>query len=86
MVKRNKPTKTVALTSHGRPDTLKAVCERLSKEENPIVFIGAYPSGPMDTETLSLANEALSIYSGILEAGVIVSRLIYAFEKVLERT
>jgi rRNA small subunit pseudouridine methyltransferase Nep1 len=86
LVKRNKATKTVALTSHGRPDTLEAICERLSEEENPTVFIGAYPSGPMDTETLSLADEALSIYSGVLDAWVIVSRLIYEFEKVLKKT
>lgn len=82
LVKRIEPTKTVALTSHGRPDTFEAICERLSEEENPIVFIGAYPSGPMDTETLSLADEALSIYSGVLDAWVIVSRLIYEFERV----
>jgi len=72
---------TVALTSHGRPATLEKVCRRLAEEENPAVFIGAYPSGPMEEETLSLADEAVSIYPEALEAWVVTSRLIYEFER-----
>lgn len=72
---------TVALTSHGRPTTLEEVCRRLVKEENSAVFIGAYPSGPMEDETLYLADEAVSIYPEALEAWVVTSRLIYEFER-----
>jgi len=79
------PTRTVALTSHGRPTTLEAVCGRLLEEENPAVFVGVYPSGPMEAETLALSDEALSIYPEALEAWVVTSRLIYEFEKALER-
>lgn len=72
---------TVALTSHGRPTTLEEICKTLVREENPAVFIGAYPSGPMEDETLSLADEAVSIYPEALEAWVVTSRLIYEFER-----
>ena len=74
-------TRTVALTSHRRPTTLEKVCRRLAEEENPAVFIGAYPFGPMEEETLSLADESVSIYPEVLEAWVVTSRLIYEFER-----
>lgn len=72
---------TVALTSHGRLTTLEEVCSDLAKEANPAVFIGAYPSGPMEDVTLSFADEAVSIYPEALEAWVVTSRLIYEFER-----
>jgi len=74
---------TVALTSHGKPAVLESVCGRLAEEENPAVFIGAYPSGPMEEETLSLADEAVSIYPEALDAWVVTSRLIYEFERAV---
>lgn len=71
----------VALTSHGKQTNLGELCRRLAGEENPAVFIGAYPSGPMEEETLSLADEAASIHPEALEAWVVTSRLIYEYER-----
>lgn len=71
----------VALTSHGDHTSLEELSSRLAEAENPAVFIGAYPSGPMEDETLSLADEAVSIYHVSLEAWVVSSRLIYEFER-----
>jgi len=71
----------VALTSHGRPDSLEQVCRRLSGEDASAALVGAYPSGPMGEETLSLADEAVSIYPEALEAWVVTSRLVYEFER-----
>jgi len=79
------PSLTIALTSHGSPSSLEDVCGRLSAETNPVVFIGAFPHGPMRDETLSLADEAVSIHTEPLEAWVVTSRLIYEFEKALQR-
>ena len=74
-------TRIVALTSHGKPATLEEVCRDLAERANPAVFIGAYPSGPMEGDTLALADEAVSIYPKALEAWVVTSRLIYEFER-----
>lgn len=71
----------VALTSHGRTATMEEVCIRLAEDIRPAVFIGAYPSGPMDRKTLSLVDEACSIYPEALDAWVVTSRLIYEFER-----
>lgn len=77
------PTHIIALTSHGKPSDLEDVCIALSKEGRPATFVGAYPHGPMPEETLSLANEAISIYPEALEAWVVTSRLVYEYERVV---
>jgi rRNA small subunit pseudouridine methyltransferase Nep1 len=79
------PTHTVALTSHGEPSDLEAVCGKLSTQETPVVLIGAFPHGPLKDETLSLADEAVCIHPEALEAWVVTSRLIYELEKALKR-
>jgi rRNA small subunit pseudouridine methyltransferase Nep1 len=75
------PSLTVALTSHGKPSNLETVASRLASEEAPAVFIGAFPHGSMTDETLTLVDEAISIYPEALEAWVVTSRLIYEYEK-----
>ncbi|MBS7651745.1 MAG: 16S rRNA methyltransferase [Candidatus Bathyarchaeia archaeon] len=81
LLERIAPTKIIALTSHGTPRSLEEICMVLAEENNPTVLIGAYPSGAMEKETLSLADEAVSIYPEVLEAWVVTSRLIYAYER-----
>jgi len=75
------PSRTIALTSHGKPERLADLCVRLAKEEVPLVLLGAYPHGPMREETMALADEAVSIYPEPLEAWVVTSRLIYEYER-----
>ncbi len=79
------PTHIVAFTSHGEPSDLEDACIALSKEGRPATFVGAYPHGPMREETLSLANEAISIYTEALEAWVVTSRLIYEYERAVAK-
>jgi len=76
-----RPSRTFALTSHGKSEKLSDLCARLAAEENSLVFLGAYPHGAMREETLAEADEAVSIYPEALEAWVVTSRLIYEYEK-----
>lgn len=75
-----KPTRVVALTSHGELSSLRDICARLTKEATPVVFLGAYPHGPMKEDVLKLADERVSIYPVGLDAWVVTSRLIYQYE------
>jgi rRNA small subunit pseudouridine methyltransferase Nep1 len=75
------PSRTVALTSHGEPRKLDELCKQLAGEENPLVFLGAYPHGAMRGETLAETDEAVSIHPEALEAWVVTSRLVYEYEK-----
>ena len=79
------PRRTVALTSHGEPSSLEDICSSLAQEDTSVALIGAFPHGPMWDETLSHADEAVSIYPEVLEAWVVTSRLVYEFEKALRR-
>jgi rRNA small subunit pseudouridine methyltransferase Nep1 len=76
-----KPSRTFALTSHGKAEKLDELCKRLAGEENPLIFLGAYPHGAMREETLAEADEAVSIHPEALEAWVVTSRLVYEYEK-----
>jgi rRNA small subunit pseudouridine methyltransferase Nep1 len=75
------PSKVIALTSHGQHSTLDYIGKLLISEENPLVFVGAYPSGQMELETLTLVSEKFRVYKEVLDSWIITSRLIYEFEK-----
>lgn len=77
------PSVTIALTSHGKQTSLEQLCKELATEDNPAVFIGAYPHGSFNEETLQVADRNVSIYPESLEAWVIVSRVIYEYEKAV---
>ena len=75
------PSRTFALTSHGKAQKLSELCLELAAETKPLIFIGAYPHGAMREETLAEADEAVSIHPMALEAWVVTSRLVYEYEK-----
>ena len=77
LIERIGSTRTVALTSHGKPSNLEEVCGILFTEENPVVLIGAFPHGPMSDETLSLADDVMSVHPESFDAWVVTSRLVY---------
>lgn len=79
------PRRTVALTSHGERSSLENVCKSMATLDVSAALIGAYPHGPMGEETLSHADDVVSIYPEALEAWVVTSRLVYEFEKALRR-
>ncbi len=79
-----KPSITIALTSHGKLTSFEILCKELALEENPVVLLGAYPHGPLNEETLNIADRQVSVHPKSLEAWVIVSRLIYEYEKAIE--
>ena len=79
------PSRTVALTSHGRPSDLEEVCGTLAGEGVSAVLVGAFPHGPLGEGTLALADEAVSIHPEPLETWVVTSRLVYEYERALRK-
>jgi rRNA small subunit pseudouridine methyltransferase Nep1 len=82
-VKRSSPSKVIALSSHGEESNFPDVAKILSKEDKPMLLIGAYPAGPMKEETLDLADEVYSVYPESLEAWTITSRMVYEYERAI---
>jgi rRNA small subunit pseudouridine methyltransferase Nep1 len=76
-----KPSRVIALTSHGESSSFDEVADILAEEQRPAVFLGAYPSGAMSPEVLDLADDAFSVYPDMLEAWTVTSRIIYEYEK-----
>lgn len=85
LIGKMRPDRVIALSRHGKPTSLEALCRHLRGFRKPVVFIGAYPTGPLGEDTLSSADEAYSIYPLSLEAWVVTSRLIYEFERKIRR-
>jgi rRNA small subunit pseudouridine methyltransferase Nep1 len=79
---RIKPSKTIALSSHGKSSSFEEIALFLSKESSPALLIGAYPAGPMNSEVLKEADEVYSVYPETLEAWTVTSRIIYEYEKI----
>lgn len=78
-----KPSSTIAFTSHGKFKRLEEICTDYPKGSKPLMIIGAYPVGPMSEEIITNVDETYSIYHESLEAWIVVSRLLYEFEKKL---
>ncbi|MFC1802582.1 16S rRNA methyltransferase [Thermoproteota archaeon] len=79
---RFKPSKTIALSSHGKSSSFEEVAMILLKETSPVLLIGAYPYGPMKSDVLKEVDEVYSVYPETLEAWTVTSRIIYEYEKI----
>jgi len=75
-----KPSTTVAFTTLGEYKDLGKLCEELAKERKPAILIGGFPRGHFSEETLNLADRAVRIDKEALEAWVVASRAVYAYE------
>jgi rRNA small subunit pseudouridine methyltransferase Nep1 len=75
----------VGLSSQGKPEELGAFAERLARSRNPVVVVGGFPHGHFSKKTLGVLDELVRIHPDPLEAHVVISRLLYEFEKAIER-
>jgi rRNA small subunit pseudouridine methyltransferase Nep1 len=81
LVGKIKPNRVIALTSHGKLSGFHDVGEILRNVETPMALIGAYPTGPMREDTLTVADLQMSVYPETLEAWTVTSRLLYEVER-----
>lgn len=78
-----KPTYTIIFDTSGRAGTLEEIASRLVREDRPAVLIGGFPHGEFTEETMSLADESVCVDPEVLEAWVVVSRIIYEYERAI---
>lgn len=83
LLEKIKPTYIVALTRIGKPQTLIQTAKNLAKQKNPVVLVGGFPHGHFSNQTLKLANEKISIDPVGLDAWIVVSRILSAYEIVI---
>ena len=75
------PSYIMVFTRQGDPKTLECAMKVLSRKDNPVAIVGAFPRGHFTEETLKLADSLISIDPDMLEAWTVTSRLVYEFEK-----
>jgi len=78
-----KPTRVLALTRAGKPQTLEDTISNLAKTDKACVLIGGFPKGHFTKTTTELADEMVCIDSEMLETWTVVSRTIYEYERAL---
>ncbi len=71
----------VGLSSTGRYRKLEAIAIDLSAQTNPCIVIGGFPNGYFSDNVDSCFDKKYSISNMGLESQVVISRLIYEYEK-----
>jgi len=75
------PSRVLALSVLGEPSTTAKAIEPLVSEENPTIIVGGFPRGHLSDQTTRLSDAIVSIDPEGLDAWIVVSRLLYEFEK-----
>ncbi len=78
-----KPSCILVFSRLGRPQSLQTVFEARKAEEDIMVVVGAFPRGSFSRAIVDAADEVVSIDFAPLEAWVVASRIIYAYEIAL---
>jgi len=78
-----KPSYTVLLTEKGRLVCPREVAGLLIKHEKPLVIVGGFHRGDFSHYLYSFANETVSLYPEPLEAWIVSSILLHAYEEAL---
>ena len=73
----------IALTTQGKPESMKSVASELVGKKAPVLLIGGFSRGHFSKETLALTNAAYRISPRGLDAWTVVSRAIYDYEQAL---
>lgn len=83
LLRRIGSTYIVAFTRLGKPQTPIQTAKKLVKQKNPAILIGGFPHGHFTNQTLKLANEKICIDPEGLDAWIVVSRILTAYEEAL---
>jgi rRNA small subunit pseudouridine methyltransferase Nep1 len=77
------PSHILALSKIGRPQTIEDTVSKLIQQKKLAVLVGGFPKGHFSESTAKLPNEVVRIDKETLETWIVVSRVIYEFERAL---
>jgi len=81
LIRRVAPSKIFAFSVLGKPKTLEEACKEMSKLDKPLALIGGFPHGHFSKSIIDIFDEVIKIDNEGLNTWIVVSRLIYEFEK-----
>ena len=77
------PSYIIAFSRRGKPKFIKEVFQSLKINEDFMVIVGAFPFGKLSQNILKIVDEVISIDLETLDACIVVSRIIYEYEKAI---
>jgi len=80
LARKTQPSKTLALTTLGKPTLLRDVSDYANRTGNPMILVGGFPRGHFTEATKRLADEMLRVDPESLDACIVAGRLVYDFE------
>ena len=83
LIEELKPTYTIIFSTDGRARILDKAVEKLVEEKKPLVIVGGFPHGNFSESTLKLADEVVCIDPEMLETSIVVSRVVYEYERAI---
>jgi len=83
LIKEVKAKYVVALTRVGEPKTVEEIAKSLAKHEDAVVIVGGFPQGHFSQRTAKTVTDFFSIDRETLDTSVVISRIIYEYERVL---
>jgi rRNA small subunit pseudouridine methyltransferase Nep1 len=78
-----KPSRVIGLSRIGKHSSYEAVSEHALKYERPAFVVGGFARGHFRERNLELMNNVFSVSEYGLEAHVVVSRILYETEKLI---
>ena len=79
------PSETIGLSRVGRSSCFEDVAAELVATDRPVLVVGGFPRGHFTEATRSCLDKVYSIGRPPLEASVVIARVIYEYEKALEK-
>jgi len=78
-----KPSVTIGTSRLGKRNTFEGVAKELGKYQKPVLIVGGFPRSHFSPDISSNFNQLYSCHTLPLEAHVVIARIVYEFEKLL---
>jgi len=78
-----KPSYVVVFDKPGGAKTVEEAASSLARCERPLAIVGGFPHGGFSEAALSLADEVVCVDQEALDAWIVVSRVIYEYERAI---
>jgi rRNA small subunit pseudouridine methyltransferase Nep1 len=76
-----RPDFIVTFSRKGTAKTLEKTVSEFVKKKNPVAVVGGFPHGTLSENVTKLADEVTSIDREMLEAWIVVARVVYEYER-----
>ena len=79
------PSKTIGLSRAAKQSSFESVAKELATTERPVLVVGGFPRGKFTKSVYASLDNIYSVSRHPLEANVVIARIIYEYEKIMEK-